>query len=80
MRLSQRDTFGQWEDLSLRKVTSRSWLAAGTPLVVDSQEEYEVEAILDIRIRYRKLLSLVRWKTYCMVQRMIPGLTPPTFM
>jgi hypothetical protein len=34
------------------------------PIQVDGEEEYEVEAILDSRRRYRALQYLVRWKGY----------------
>ena len=31
---------------------------------LDSDEEYEVEEILDYRVRYKKLEFYVRWKGY----------------
>ena len=34
------------------------------PVIVDSHEEFEVEQILDSRIRHRQLQYLVRWKGY----------------
>lgn len=37
---------------------------ASLPVIVDGQEEYKVERILDSRIRYRRLEYLVSWKGY----------------
>jgi hypothetical protein len=34
------------------------------PTLVDSEEEYEVEVILDSRMRYNRLEYLVKWKGY----------------
>src|SRR5262245_24395962 len=34
------------------------------PILVDGQEEYEVERILDSRMRYRRLEYLVKWRGY----------------
>jgi transposase InsO family protein len=34
------------------------------PILVDGEEQYEVEQILDSRIRYRRLEYLVKWKGY----------------
>lgn len=34
------------------------------PILVDGQEEYEVEKILDSRLRYRRLEYLVKWRGY----------------
>ena len=34
------------------------------PLVIDDHEEYEVERILDARMRHRKMQYLVKWKGY----------------
>ena len=34
------------------------------PILMDGQEEYEVEDILDSRLRYRRLEYLVKWRGY----------------
>jgi hypothetical protein len=34
------------------------------PTLVDGEEEYEVEAILDSRMRYNRLEYLAKWKGY----------------
>ena len=34
------------------------------PIEVDGEEEFEVEEILDSRIRYRKLQYLIKWLGY----------------
>jgi hypothetical protein len=34
------------------------------PTLIDSEEEYEVEAILDSRMRYNRLEYLAKWKNY----------------
>jgi hypothetical protein len=34
------------------------------PTLIDGEEEYEVEAILDSRMRYNRLEYLVKWKGY----------------
>src|SRR5262249_89627 len=34
------------------------------PVIIDGHEEFEAEAILDSRVRYRKLQYLVHWKDW----------------
>jgi len=34
------------------------------PVIIDGQEEFEVEAVLDSRVRYRKVQYLVHWKDW----------------
>ena len=34
------------------------------PVEIDGEEEWEVEAVLDTKIRYRKLQYLIKWMAY----------------
>ncbi len=42
----------------------RRQLPPPDPVLIDGQEHYEVERILDSRIRYRRTEYLVKWEGY----------------
>jgi transposase InsO family protein len=45
-------------------ISGRQAIAPPPPVLVDGEEEFEVEEILDSRIRYRRMEYLVKWQGY----------------